>query len=167
MGITNLRSSLEKKYATLTGELAATNEIIGRIQREMQKLPELQAKIPELEELVQSTGTLLKSIIPDWSPDHIPPVKPWSHTLPVPFGQCGRRGLNVVRQSKVPLTTRQICFEVLRGIGIEDPDQITIRKTTVALEASLRHHRGKTVESSGKYPMQWRSIINPDIEFDP
>jgi CHASE1-domain containing sensor protein len=167
MGMTNLHLSLEKKYAALVGDLENVRANIARIEREQMKLPDMQSRILELEALVESAANLLKSITPDWTPDHIEPAKPWTHTLPIPFGSCGRRALAILRESQTGMTTRQLAVEVLRGVGVEEPDRLVIRKTTVAVEASLRSHRGKTVESSGKYPAQWRSIINPDIVFDP
>jgi hypothetical protein len=167
MGHTNLYHSLEKKYAALTGELEHIHAKIARIEREQAKLPDLQSRIAELQELIESAAKLLQGIYPTWTPDQTDPVIPWTHTQAVPYGQCGRRALEVIRDSNVPVTTRQIAVKVLQGIGLKEPDRETVRKTIIAVEASLRSYRGKTIESSGKFPMQWRSIINPDIEFVP
>jgi len=54
MGITNLRHSLEKKFAALTGELQEVYANIARLQREQAKLPELEVRIPKI---VQRTST--------------------------------------------------------------------------------------------------------------
>ena len=167
MGMTNLQHSLRKKFSALTGELAEVRANIERIQREQSKLPELEARIPKLEALIESAAMQLKDASDDWEPEQTPPVKPWTHMLPVPFGSCGRRGMEVLRKADVPMTTRQIAQEVLRQSGSECPDPKTLQRTQNAIEASLRKHRGRTVTSSGKYPAQWKSIIKPEMAFDP
>ena len=166
MGITNLRHSLEKKFAALTGELQEVRANIARIQREQAKLPELEARIPKLEALIESATMLLKDVNVGWEPEQTPAVKPWTHGLPVPFGSCGRRGMEVLRQANVPMTARQIATEVLRQAGSETADPKIVQRTVNAIQASLRKHRGRSVVSSGKYPAQWRSIAKPDVAFD-
>ncbi|MGE4430596.1 MAG: hypothetical protein AB7E05_07625 [Sphingobium sp.] len=167
MGVTNFRHSLEKRYSALTGQLCEVHANIARIKREVETLAELEAKIPKLEALIESAAMLLEDADPTWRRDHTPAIKPFTHYLPVPFGSCGRRGMEVLRQANAPMTTRQIALEVLRQCGGEDSDPKIIQRTVNAIEASLRKHRGRTVESSGKYPAQWKSIIKADISFDP
>ena len=75
--------------------------------------------------------------------------------------------MNILRDASEPMTAREIAMQVLREVGCENPDQKLAQRTVNAVEASLRHHRGKTVESSGRYPMQWRAINKPEVEFDP
>lgn len=166
MGITNLQHSLEKLYSALTGELDGVRANIARINREMEKLPELEGSLPELAASIASTAMLLKRSNPNWNPEQTPPIQPWSHQLTVPFGTCGRRGMEVLRLANKPMTTREIALQVLRESGEESPDAKLIQRTLNAIEASLRKHKGRTVESSGKYPAQWRTVAKPDIEFD-
>ena len=110
---------------------------------------------------------LLADNNPAWKPEQIGPVKPWTHKVPVPFGSCGRRGLSILRSAEKPLTTRQIALEVLRESGNQDADPKTTQRVVNAIEASLRKHRGRSVTSSGKYPAQWRSVVKPEIGFNP
>lgn len=166
MGMTNLRHSLEKRYSALTGQLREAHENIARIKREAEKLPEIEASIPRLEALIASAAMLLEDADPSWQREQTPAIKPWTHSLPVPFGSCGRRGMEVLRQADRPMTARQIALEVLRQAGNESADTKLVQRTLNAIEASMRKHRGRTVESSGKYPAQWRSIANPSINFD-
>jgi hypothetical protein len=167
MGQTNLRHSLNKRYSALTGQLEDVRANIERINREVAKLPELEARIPQLTRLIESARLLLKDADPNWEVDEAPPLKPWTHHIPVPFGQCGRRGLALLRQSQAPMTVREVAKTVLRDVGCEEPDKETLRRVQNAIEASFRNFRGRTVESSGKYPAQWRSINKPEITFDP
>ena len=166
MGHSNLRASLEKRYSALTGQLREAHDNIARIKREADKLAEIEASIPKLEALIASAAMLLEDADPTWEREQTPAVKPWTHNLPVPFGSCGRRGMEVLRQADRPMTSRQIALEVLRQAGQEAADSKTIQRTLNAIEASMRKHRGRSVESSGKYPAQWRSIANPEIGFD-
>lgn len=167
MGHTNLRHSLTKRYSALTGQLLHVRENIERIKREAAKLPELEARIPELERLIESARLLLEDTDPNWAVEEAPPVKPWTHHIPVPFGQCGRRGLNYLREAQVPMTVREIAKGVLRDVGQEEPEREILQRVQNAIESSFRKFRGRTVESSGKYPAQWRAINKPEITFDP
>lgn len=167
MGQTNLRASLRKRYSALAGELDDTKLQIERINREFGKLPELEAKIPELEKLISAAEILLRDNDPDWSPDDTPSIKPWTHHIPVPFGQCGRRGLKVLRETDQPMSVRQVAREVLRQCDVTQPEPETLRRVQNSIESSFRKFRGRTVESSGKYPAQWRAINKPEITFDP
>lgn len=166
MGHTNFRLSLEKRYAGFAGELRETHENIERIKREILKLPELEADIARLEGLIESAVHLLQDGDPNWQRDQVQAVKPFTHKIPVPFGSCGRRGMNILRDAHKPMTAREIAIEVLRQQGVEDADRDTVHRTRNAVEATLRKNVGRGVETSGKYPMQWRSVINPTINFD-
>ena len=166
MAYSNLRHSLEKRYSALTGQLREAHDNIARIKREVEKLPELEASIEKLETLIASAAMLLEDADPDWRREQTPAIKPWTHMLSVPFGSCGRRGMEVLRNADKPMTSRQIALEVLRQSGTEDADSKLVQRTLNAIEASLRKHRGRTVESSVKYPAQWRTVNNQDVDFD-
>lgn len=167
MGITNLREPLRKRYSALTGELLDVRHAIERIKREAVKLSELEGRAPDLERQIETTRALLHDIDPDWDPDGEPAIKPWTHTIPVPFGQCGRRGMAVLKAAHHPMTVRQVAKEVLRDVGVEEPDAAVLQRVQAAIEASFRKFRGRTVESSGKYPAEWRAITKMDMLFGP
>lgn len=166
MGMTNFRLALEKRYAALTGELESVRANIDRIRREIDALPVLEETVVKLEGLIASADNLLRDNNPEWQPEQTPPIQPWTHQIPVPFGTCGRRAMEVLRMASKPMTVREIALEVLRGVGNDAPDDETILRTTNAICASLRSHRGQTVESSGKYPAQWRAINKSSLEWD-
>ena len=142
MGTTNLQHALKRRYTALTGELEQVRVNIERIRREQAKLPALEARIPRLEALIESAAMLLKDASKDWEPGQTPPVRPFTHTLPVPFGSCGRRAMDVLRQATRPLTVRQIAIEVLRQTGSDEPDRKVLQRTQNAIDAFLRKHRG-------------------------
>jgi hypothetical protein len=167
MGHSNLRHSLEKRYSALTGQLRHIRDNIARIKREAEKLPELEAAIPKLEALIESAAMLLEDADPTWQREQTPAIKPFVRVTTVPFGSCGRRGMEVLRNAGKPMTAREVALEVLRQNGDENPEPKVVQRTLNAIEASLRKHRGRSVESSGKYPAQWRAISKPELDFDP
>jgi hypothetical protein len=71
MSITSLRGSLEKRHSALTGELEHIHANIARIQREVEKLPDFEARIPELEAVIESVKIVLKHAHPDWVPEEM------------------------------------------------------------------------------------------------
>jgi len=165
MGLTNYQHALRKKYAALTGECAMLRERIDRIHQEQALLPELEARAAKLAALAESAAMLLQEE-GNWSEADSPPVRPWAHSLPIPFGTCGRRAMGVLRTADRAMTVREITLEVLRQIGVADPDRETLQKAQNAVDSSLRNHRGRGVESSDKYPAQWRVQGRVDIAFD-
>lgn len=167
MGMTNFRASLRKRYSALTGERDDLHSRIKRVKQDIARLDEMEARIPELEKLIEAAAMLLRDNDPEWDAEETPALKPWTHSIPVPFGQCGRRGLKVLREANLPMTVRQIAIRVLDDCNIADPDKDTLRRVQNAIESSFRKFDGRAVESSGRYPKQWRAINKPEIEFDP
>lgn len=167
MGFSNFRLALEKRYAALTGQHRELHANIARIKREIEKLPELEARIQKLEPLIESAAMLLKDADPSWERGQTRPVKPFTHLIPVPFGSCGRRALGVLRQAGRAMTAREVALEVLRQCGSDNADPNVVQRTVTNVDACFRRHEGRSLESSGKYPKQWRSIANPDLQFDP
>lgn len=166
MGMTNYKAALRKKYSALTGERDLLCERIERIRQDHASLPELEARAAKLAALAESAAMLLQEE-GDWSKADSPAVRPWTHSLPIPFGTCGRRALEVLRTAERAMTVREVTLEVLRQAGAADPDRATLQKAQNAVDASLRNHRGRGVESSDRYPAQWRVSGRVGVEFDP
>lgn len=166
MSSTNLRAPLGKRYANLTADFQQAEANIERIRREAASLPELEARVPILKSLIESATMLLRDADPDWQPEQTPPVREWTHSLPIPFGSCGRRALVVLKRAERAMTIREVAADVLRQSGTDSPDRETLAKTVNAITSCFRKFNGRTIASSGKYPAQWRSIANPDVEFD-
>ncbi|MEM6858612.1 MAG: hypothetical protein AAF559_12135 [Pseudomonadota bacterium] len=167
MGRTNLRASLKKRYCHLLGRKDDLQIRIDRTKRDLSKLPDMEKELLKLEALIAAAVALLKDNDPDWDPSQAQGIRPWTHCIPIPFGQCGRRGMKVLRQAKRSMTVRQIAREVLSECGVEDPEAEVLNRVQNAIGTSFRHFRGKFTESSGQYPAQWRAINKPEITFDP
>ena len=158
--MTNLQHSLEKLYSSLTGELQGVHKNIGRIKREMEQLADLETRIPELEASIDSAEMLLKRSDPNWSPESAPPIEPWSHKLPIPFGSCGRRGMEVLRLADKPMTAREIATQVLRECGQEDADPKSSSEPRIPLKprcANSGAARLNCLENTRRNGVQLRS----------
>jgi hypothetical protein len=164
MGLTNFQHCLRKKYGALTGELIEVQSQKDRIHHEQAKLPALESRIVQLDALIAAAKLLLNDA-GGWNPDQTPPVRPWTHAIPIPFGSCGRRAMNILRLSDKPMTVREIALEVLTQAGVEHPEREIAQRTHNAVHAALKARRGRSVEASGKYPAQWRCLVNQEIEF--
>lgn len=156
MGTTNLLHGLERKYAHLTGELAAKQDEITRIEKLAKAIPTLRSKVEELRTLAEHTAALLKHLKPEWAEETVAPVRPFVHQLPIKLGECGRKGLEVLRAAKEPMTAREIADAVLRQAGIFDADNATRQRTTNTIQTTLRFRRGTIVESDQHWPQKWR-----------
>lgn len=167
MGSTNLQHSLKKKFSVLTGELVEVRARIKLLHREREKLTDLETRALTLESLIEAATALLKDIAPDWTPEQTAPVRPRAHTLPIPYGSCGRRAMDVLRRAGGTMTVRQIAIEIIREAGIDVPEPKVLQRMQNAIDASLRAHRGKGVEASDTYPAQWRTMAKTEIAFDP
>ena len=167
MGQTNLRHSLRKRYAHLCGERDDLLLRIESVKRDMARLDELEGQVPELERLINAAELLLRDNDPEWNPEETEAIKPWTHHIPIPFGQCGRRGHVALREAQVPMTCRQVAIKLLADVDVTEPDRETLRRVQNAVEASFRKFEGRTVESSGAYPKQWRAVNKPELAFDP
>ncbi len=166
MSHASLRAPLEKRYSNLTADLQQIEANIERIRREAASLPELESRVPIIKSLIESAAMLLRDADPAWEPEQTPPVREWSHSLPIPFGSCGRRAMEVLRRAEQAMTVREVAKEVLRQAGTDVPDAKTLAKTVNAVTSCFRKFDGRTIQSSGKYPAQWRTVINQGVEFE-
>ncbi|WP_298336403.1 hypothetical protein [uncultured Erythrobacter sp.] len=167
MGQTNLRASLKKRYSQLKGQRADLALRVEAVRRDASKLDEMEAELPKFDQLIEATELLLRDNDPDFDPNETPGLKPWTHHIPVPFGQCGRRGMKVLKEADCAMSVRQVAKQVLCEVGVDEPELETLRRVQNAIESSFRKFDGRTVESSGEYPKQWRAINKPEIKFDP
>lgn len=161
MGTTNLLSGLERKYAHLTGELVAKQDEIVRIEKLVETIPALRARVAELGALAEHAAALLKHLKPGWEQQTVAPVRPFVHQLPIKLGECGRKGLEVLRMANEPMTAREIANEVLRRAGIFNSDSETSQRASNAVLNALRFRKGTSVESDGHYPQRWRVKLTP------
>ena len=158
MGQTNLRYGLERKFSSLAGELEVLQLEISKIEKLNAALPEMKARSQELENLLNCTDTLLKSINPAWEREKAKPLKPNVHKSPVRLGQTTKLALDVLREANQPMTSREIALEVLKIEGIHDVDASTRQRVTNSVDATLRAKLGVYVESDGAWLQRWNVL---------
>jgi len=151
----------------LKGQRDDLERRIEQVRQDYERLDDLEEEVSEIGHLMNAAELILRDNDPEWDPDHVEGLKPWTHHIPIPFGQCGRRGHKALREANKPLNVRQVAKIVLTEAGVPEPEKEILRRVQNAIEASFRKFDGRTVESSGAYPKQWRAINKPEIEFDP
>jgi hypothetical protein len=158
MGRSNLLYGLERKIGTLMGEEIAKREEIERVEKLAETLPVLRDRLWEVQTLISATEALLKEIKPGWKRDTIDPIRPFVHQIPIKLGEAGRKGLEVLRDSRKWMTTREIATEVLHREGIFDANTATQERVRNTIGNHLSKRRDKVVESDGKWPQSWRVV---------
>ena len=77
-------------------------------------------------------------------------------------GHIFRAVVDKLRRANSALTSREITVALLRDQGIEKPPIAMLRNLYGAVHASLRNHKGKTVETVGEgMPAKWVIIPSP------
>jgi len=72
-------------------------------------------------------------------------------------GTVFRSAQGILRNATDPMTTRQIVEALFRQRGVEKPPTGDVRRMFSTIQASLRNHEGKTVETVGEgMPTKWR-----------
>lgn len=162
MAQSNLLMGLKAKYAGVRGELIATEERIETIKAAYAGLPELEARIEQLQQNLQHLVPVIRMVEPDWDEETVAPRKPFTRRIPVKTGDCARLTLDILREATEPMSAREVALEVLRRSGIAEPDQLAREQTTNAVNASLRQHRDRLVQADDHWPMRW-TILRPRV----
>lgn len=155
MGKTNLQYGLDKKYASLAGELLDVQSQIERIEQLYETLPDLRERESGLKCDLEKVIAVIRMDRPDWSKDQIRPVQPFKHSIPIPHGDCSRRALEVLRDAKEPMTAREIALTVLSQTGVVDPDPEVAQKVTNAVLSALRARKGTITQADGNSTKRW------------
>lgn len=158
MGTTNLKKALEFKYASFAGELKDKAGEVARIQTLFEQLPALSARAQRLERLVECAEEILKELDPTWTPARVKPRRPHVPKSPVKLGRITKSVLDVLRESRVPLTTKEIADRVLEREPVEAMDQQEFQRLKNSVDATLRAKEGTVVKHDRGWPRAW-SII--------
>lgn len=142
----------------LLGEHEAKRVEIAKAEKLIEELPLLRERLWEIDTLVSACETIIRDEHPHWNRDHLRPLKPFVHKIPVKLGSAIKLGLDVLRLADKPLTVREIAAEVLKREGHNAPDTDTITKVAGTIGAGLKKKRGIAVESDGLWPARWWAI---------
>lgn len=159
MGRSNRTAALESKIMFLMGEHETKSIEIGKAERFVELLPTLRERLWEIETLMNACKAVIKSDQPDWTDDHLKPVKAFVHKIPVKIGNASKLALDVLRLADEPMRGRDIAIEVLARSGHPNPDTETITQVMNTVTAGLRSARERgTVDRDNSWPANWWAI---------
>lgn len=143
----------------LMGEQETKLLEIAKAEKLVEELPVMRERLWEIETLISACETVIKSDRPNWTPDHLKPMKAFVHKIPVRLGNASKYALDVLRLADEPMTGRQIAIAVLAREGHESPDNDTITKVMNTVTAGLRSARERgAVDRDSSWPAKWWAI---------
>lgn len=160
MGTTNLQHALDRKLSRLKGECDATRNRITQTEEQMAAIPEMRAKVAELELLIEHAAALMQHLQPSWSADDNRSIQPFVKQIPTKLGTCSRKAMDILRSASEPTSARELAMEILRREGIFDASQEVRQRMANTVQAALRSRRGRVVDCDGHWPQRWW-VINP------
>ena len=166
---TALIKTLSAKYAKLLGELefadrsvmdtggglAAFDEAIFHVGRQKR----------EIEEKLAAIETVIWLYDPDWDPSRVQSIRP---KKPVEkFGKISRTAYAILRDAKIPMTTREISRVVASRLGYVGPDERQIAGLDAAIYGVLMKRVGVTLQIAEKDPIRWSLIPRDQVRPRP
>jgi hypothetical protein len=152
-------SLLTKQYAKLLGELefadrpvmdtdglAAFDEAVYRAASQKR----------EIEEKLAAIETVIWMFDADWDPSAIRPNYPRKRHAKV--GAISPAAYGILRDAKVPMTTRDIARVVAARLRYEKPEERDIARIDSAVNVALTKRVGVTVQIVSKNPIYWELI---------
>lgn len=155
MGRTNLKDGLERKFASLAGELVDKRARIDHIEGLFQELPVLSRRAERVKHLLHCAEELLKEIDPTWKPEKVKPTRPHAYKEVVPKGDLTKSALAILRETGTPYTCRQLAIAVLDRHGITEYSKGTLQQVTNAVNATLRAKDGVLFSANDDWPAKW------------
>lgn len=155
MGTTNLQYALERKLSRFKGELEATCTLILRTEEQVAALPQMRAKIAELEPLIEHATALMQHLNPEWETEDARAIQPFIKHIPTKLGSCSRKAMEILRNSAEPMSARELANEVLRREGFTETTQEVRQRMANTVQAALRSRRGQVVDCDGHWPQRW------------
>lgn len=159
MGRTNLKEALERKFASLAGELVDKQARIDHIEGLFQELPLLSRRAERVKELLHCAEQLLKEVDPTWQRGRVKPTRVHAYKEIIPKGELTKTALSILRETGSPFTCRQLAIAVLNRHGVTQYDKGTLQQVTNAVNATLRAKDGVLVSANDDWPAKWRISV--------
>jgi hypothetical protein len=159
---TNLVKTLTTKYAKLLGEYEfaerMTEDAVG-MAAIMEATNRCDTRKKEITEKLEAIETVIWMYDADWDPAKVRPNYPRKkHLKP---GAIIRAGYAVLRDAKIPMTSRQIARVVAERLGYGKLEERGMMRIDNAIYNTLSSRVGKTVMIASREPTRW-SIIPRD-----
>ena len=160
MGTTNTRLNLEDKIARYLGERERVILEIIRISEGIDVLASRRDRLTKLDGLIGAAKMILVDGDPDWTGDHIKAKRKTDHNSPIPYGELGRTGLEVLRDGPPEgMRSRDVAREVMIRFNLDPTDRALLDKVANSLGQYLKGNDGDLVESDGeRFYKRWRLI---------
>ena len=133
----------------------ARSNFVHRLVRKYREIAgQLDAPGVDPRRLKASLGHLRAVILlfePGYPVAQLPGLRPYRRVPGVHRGSYIHTALNVLRQSPVPLTMRQIAGLTLRARGVRNPSREELEKLLRGMNGKVRHW----AESDGEYPARF------------
>lgn len=163
MAVSNLKTSLVRRYQDWKGERQALDKQIDEIIRAYETLDEKRKRTERLDLLLDSVTVIMDELYPEWKPETAKPTRMKATKLPFEIGAVTRWCFDILRDSPEPLRSRTIAEKIMEMNSLDLDDTDLVERIRVAADASLRSHQKKgNVESIDSWPSRWRIVDHGD-----
>lgn len=159
MGRTNLKEALQRKFASLAGELKDKQARIEHIEGLFEELPVLSRRAERVKHLMHCAEELLKEIDPTWKSAKVKPIRPHAYQEVVPKGDLTKSALAILRETGSAMTCRQLAVAVLERHGVTEYDKGILQRVTNGVNSTLRAKEGVLVSANDDWPAKWSVMV--------
>ena len=107
---------------------------------------------------MQHVESVLHILDPTFNARTIAPRRRYNPNPLFKRGHVFRAALDMLRSATEPMSAEEISLALLRSKGVAEPTKAERARVYGAVESSLRHNRGKTVEADDGRPRRWRVL---------
>ena len=158
MSRSNRLEAVERKIGYLLAEKEDLGPEIAKAEGLVAKLPEMRNRLTQIDTLIESAAFFVKDDHPDWSPDHIKPIRKWVHKNPIKLGELTRGALSLLRDAETPMTSREVASALLEGNGHANPTGAEVDMVANAVQVAFNKRRGTSIEADGGWPERWWAL---------
>lgn len=156
MGITNLKFTLTKRYATLSGVVLRLERQIEQAERAYRTIPEMRAEIARKRDELVHIAAVLQGVDPGWDPATVQPKRSHQHRLPLPKGECTRMAFEVLSRGGW-MTIQEIVLTLFQQNAVEhDPEIYQLAASNIGQGFRRRLKLGDAIERDNSHPQRWR-----------
>lgn len=161
MGRTNRLEAIERKIGYLLAEWEDLGPEIEKAETLVEKLPAMRERRWEIDTLIKAAEAFIKDDHPEWTRDHVKPIRKWVHKNPIKLGLLTRGALACLRDASDPMTCREVAEILLHQHGHENPTAEELDQVANAVQVAFHKRRKeKILISDGEWPERWQ-VVRP------
>ncbi len=158
MSRSNRLAAVERKIGYLLAKREDLGKSIIEAEEVAAKLPTMRNRLTEIGTLIDGAKAFVKDDHPEWTGDHLVPIRKWVHKNPIRLGQLTKGALAILRTAEAPMTCREIADELLTRAGRTEWTLAENDAVSNAVQAALHKRRGTTLGSDESWPERWWTI---------